>query len=78
MFRKGLKWYVGSELGGFEWPIFVGVDAFAYGKAGREYRRKVIGYVGGALCQFVVEEVFSGTFEGAMRLCGGAVMEVGY
>ena len=25
--RKGLKRYVGSWLGGFEWPIFVGVDA---------------------------------------------------
>ena len=30
MFRKELRWYVGSWVGGFEWPIFVGVDAFAY------------------------------------------------
>ena len=34
MFRKEAKWYVGSVLGGFEWPIFVGVDGFAYGKTG--------------------------------------------
>ena len=26
--------YVGSVLGGFEWPIFVAVDAFAYSKTG--------------------------------------------
>ena len=32
LFRKELKWYVGSWLGGFEWSIFVGVDGFAYGK----------------------------------------------
>ena len=32
--RKEAKRYVGSVLGGFEWPIFVGVDAFAYGKTG--------------------------------------------
>ncbi|CDI81617.1 hypothetical protein EAH_00062250 [Eimeria acervulina] len=29
---KRPKWYVGCWLGGFEWPIFVGVDGFAYGK----------------------------------------------
>ena len=27
--RNEVKWYVGSWLGGFEWAIFVGVDAFA-------------------------------------------------
>ena len=32
--RKEVKRYVGSWLGGFEWRIFVGVDAFAYDKAG--------------------------------------------
>ncbi|CDI82949.1 hypothetical protein EAH_00068000 [Eimeria acervulina] len=32
--RKEAKRYVGSWLGGFEWPIFVGVDAFGYGKTG--------------------------------------------
>ena len=32
MIRKEAKWYVGSWSGGFDWPIFVGVDAFAYGK----------------------------------------------
>ena len=26
---EGAKWYVWSWLGGFEWAIFVGVDAFA-------------------------------------------------
>ena len=26
--REGLNWYAWSWLGGFEWPIFVGVDAF--------------------------------------------------
>ena len=34
LFRKEPKWYVGCWLGGFEWPIFVGVDGFAYGKTG--------------------------------------------
>ncbi|CDI82252.1 hypothetical protein EAH_00065540 [Eimeria acervulina] len=28
------KWNVGSWLGGFEWPILVGVDGFAHGKTG--------------------------------------------
>ena len=32
--RKESKWYVGSWLGGFDWAIFVGVDAFAYGNTG--------------------------------------------
>ena len=27
--RKEVKWYDGSWLGGFEWVLFVGVDAFA-------------------------------------------------
>ena len=27
--RKEVKRHVGSWLGGFEWAIFVGVDAFA-------------------------------------------------
>ena len=27
--RMEVNWYVGSWLGGFEWAIFVGVDAFA-------------------------------------------------
>ena len=26
---KEAKWYVGSWLGEFDWPIFVGVDGFA-------------------------------------------------
>ena len=39
---------------------------------------KVRGCVGGALCYFVVEEVFGGAFEEAMRWCGCAVMEAGY
>ena len=33
-FSKEPKWYVGSWLGGFDWPIFVGVDAFADDKTG--------------------------------------------
>ncbi|CDI83072.1 hypothetical protein EAH_00068240, partial [Eimeria acervulina] len=32
--RKDPKWYVVGWLGGFEWPIFVGVDEFAYDKMG--------------------------------------------
>ncbi|CDI82925.1 hypothetical protein EAH_00067950 [Eimeria acervulina] len=32
--KKESKWYVGRWLEGFEWPIFDGVDAFAYGKTG--------------------------------------------
>ena len=32
--RKEVKWYVGSWLVGFEWAIFVGVDASAYSKTG--------------------------------------------
>ena len=27
--RKEVKWYVVSWLGGFEWAIIVGMDAFA-------------------------------------------------
>ena len=61
--RKEVKWYVGSWLGGFECPIFVGVDAFAYGKTGSQCCKKVRGCVGGAVCHFVVEQVFSGGFE---------------
>ena len=34
--------------------------------------------VGGAVCHFVVEQVFSGAFEEAMRWCACAVMETGY
>ncbi|CDI84023.1 hypothetical protein EAH_00047490 [Eimeria acervulina] len=38
---KEPKWYVGSWLAGFDWPIFDGVDAFAYGRIGSLYCRKV-------------------------------------
>ena len=31
---EGLTFYVGIRLGGYEWPIFVGVNAFGYGKTG--------------------------------------------
>ena len=34
LFRNEAKLYVGSWLGGFERPIFVGVNAFPYGKKG--------------------------------------------
>ena len=27
--KETAEWYVGSGAGGFEWPTFVGVDAFA-------------------------------------------------
>ena len=67
--------YVGSWLGGFEWAIFVGVDAFAYGKAGSSSWGKVRGCVYGAVCHFVVEQVFSGAFEEAMRWCACVVMD---
>ena len=72
MIRKELKWYVGSWLAGFDWPIFDGVDAFAYGRIGSLYCRKVRGCVGGAVCHFVVEQVLSGAFEDAIRwyACG--------
>ena len=70
MIRKEPKWYVGSWLGGFEWPIFVGVDAFAYGKTGSSCWVEVRGSVCGAVCHFGVEQVFSGAFEAAMRWCG--------
>ena len=78
MLRNEPKLYVTSWLCGFEWPIFVGVDAFAYGKTGSKCWRKVRGCVGGAVCHFVREEVFSGAFEEAMRWCACAVMEAGY
>ena len=39
---------------------------------------KVRGCVGGALCHFVVEQVYSGALEEAMRWCACAVMEDGY
>ena len=32
----------------------------------------------GAVCHFVVEEVFSGAFEDAMRWCACVVLEAGY
>ena len=38
----------------------------------------VRGCVGGALCHFVVEQVFSGAFEEAMRWCACALMASGY
>ena len=76
--RKEAKWYVGSWLGGFEWPIFVGADAFAYGKTGSECGRDVRTFRGGALCHCVVEQVISGAFEEAMRWCACAVMGAGY
>ena len=63
-----MKWRVGSWLGGFEWAIFVGVDAFACGKTGSQCWRKVRGCVCGAVCHFVVEQVFNGAFEEA---CAG-------
>ena len=31
---KEAKRYFGGWLGGFEWAVLVGVDAFAYGKTG--------------------------------------------
>ena len=30
------------------------------------------------MCHFVVEQVFSGAFEGAVRWCACALMEAGY
>ena len=78
MFRKEAKWYVGSWLGGFGWPIFVGVDACAFTKTRGECWRKVRGCAGGAACHFVFEQVFSGGFEEAMSWCACALMEVGY
>ena len=69
MIRKEAKWYVGSWLGGFERPIFVGVGAFAYGKTGSECGREVSGCACGALCHSVVDQVISGAFEEAMRWC---------
>ena len=32
--REEPKWYAGSWLGGFEWPIFVDVDDVTYGETG--------------------------------------------
>ena len=40
--------------------------------------RKVRGYVGGALCHFVVEQVYSGAFEESMRWCACAVVAARY
>ena len=77
MFGKELKWYVGSWLGGLAWEIFVGVDAFGYGKTGSYYWRKVRGCVGVALCHCVHEEVFIGACEEAMGWCACAGMEAG-
>ena len=78
MFRKQAKCYVGSWLGGFEWLIFVGVDGFAYGKTGSYCWRTGRGCVCGAMCDFVVEQVFSVAFEKAIRCCGCVVMETGH
>ena len=78
MFRREAKWYVGIWLGGFDCRIYVGMDAFAYGKTGSKYWRKVRGWVDRAVCHFVVERVLSGAFEDAMRWCAWAVMEAGY
>ena len=39
---------------------------------------KVRGCVCGAVCHFVVEQVFSGAFEEAMRWCTWEVLEAGY
>ena len=36
------------------------------------------GLLGGAVCHYVVEQVFSGSFEEAMRWCGFRGKEVGY
>ena len=76
MFRQEPKWYVGSWLGGFGWPIFVGVDGFAYGKTAANVVGRS-GCVGGTLCHFVVEQVFSGAFEEAMRWCACEMMASG-
>ena len=54
------------------------MDAFAYVKTGSQCWRKARGCVGGAPFHFVVEEVFSGAFEEAMRWCAWAVMAAGY
>ena len=40
--------------------------------------RKVRGCVGGALCHFGVGEVFTGSFDEAMRWCACTVMAAGY
>ena len=37
-----------------------------------------MGCVCGAVCHFVVEQVFSGAFEEAMRWCACALMEAEY
>ena len=69
MFGKELKWYVGSWLGGLAWEIFVGVDAFGYGKTGSKRLDKVRGCVGVALCHFVCAHLFIGACGEAMRWC---------
>ena len=51
---------------------------FAHGNTDSCCWRKVRGCVCGAVCHFVVEQVFSGAFEAAMRWCACALMEAGY
>ena len=53
------------------------MDAFACGKMGSYSWRKVRGCIRGALCHFVLEEVFSGAFEEAMRWCACEMMASG-
>ena len=72
------KWNIGSCLGGFELPIFVGVDGFAYGKTGSLCCRKVRGCVFGAVCHFVAEQVFSVAYEHVMCWSACRVMEAEY
>ena len=58
--------------------MLVGVDGFAYGKTGSYCCRKVMGFVCGAVCHFVVEQVFSDGFEEAMRGYAWAILEAEY
>ena len=48
------------------------------GQDGQLMLEEGVGCVGGAVCHFVVAQVFSGAFEEAMRWCACGVMEAGY
>ena len=48
------------------------------GQDGQLMLEEGLGCVGGAVCHFVVAQVFSGAFEEAMRWCACVVMAAGY
>ena len=70
-----MKWYVGRWFG-YDRRIFVW--CLCIGQEGQVMLEEGQGLLGGAVCHFVVKQVFSVSFEEAEQWCACPVMATGY